>query len=90
MDWVENLNQAIGYIEKNLTGDIDYNEIAKITVCPVSLFQRFFVLATGISVSEYIRRRRLSRAADDLLKTDAKIMRSCTPVKTPGIRRYGP
>ncbi|MCL2576738.1 MAG: helix-turn-helix domain-containing protein [Defluviitaleaceae bacterium] len=74
MDWVENLNQAIGYIEKNLTGDIDYNEIAKITVCPVSLFQRFFVLATGISVSEYIRRRRLSRAADDLLKTDAKII----------------
>jgi len=74
MDWIENLNQAVNYIEKNLTEDIDYNEISRITVCPVSLFQRFFVLATGISVSEYIRRRRLSRAAEDLQKPGTKVL----------------
>jgi len=74
MDWVENLNRAVGYIEKNLTGDIDYNEISRITVCPISLFQRFFALATGISVSEYIRRRRLTCAYVDLQKPRAKII----------------
>ena len=48
MDWIERLNQAVGYIEKNLTGEIDYSEISRITIAPVALFQRFFVLARAL------------------------------------------
>jgi len=74
MDWVERLNQAIAYIDKNLDGDISYEEISRITASPVALFQRFFVLATGITLAEYIRRRKLSCALDDLQGTDSKVI----------------
>ena len=74
MDWIERLNQAVGYIEKNLDSEIDYDEISRITVSPMALFQRFFVLATGITLSEYIRRRKLTRALIDLQNTDVKVI----------------
>jgi AraC-like DNA-binding protein len=74
MDWINRLNQAIGYIERNLDGDIDYNEVSRITVCPIGLFQRFFVLAAGYTLTEYIRRRRLTRALEDLCVTEQKVI----------------
>ena len=74
MESIDRLNRAIRYIEDNLHGTIDYNEISKITLSPVSAFQRFFYLTTGMALSEYIRRRKLSCAADDLLNTDKKII----------------
>lgn len=74
IDWVENINQVLGYIEHNLDGTIDYGTISKISVCPISLFQRLFVLSTGITLSEYIRRRRLTFAASELVKTDLRII----------------
>lgn len=74
MDWIERLNQAVWYIEQNLDGNIDYNEISRITVSPIALFQRFFVLSTGITLAEYIRRRKLTRALIDLQNTDLKVL----------------
>ena len=75
MDWVERLNQAVGYIDKNLDGEINYDEISRITVSPIALFQRFFVLATGgVTLAEYIRRRKLTRALVDLQNTDDKVI----------------
>lgn len=74
MDWMEKVNQAIGYVENHLTEEIDPEEISRITLCPAALFQRFFVLAAGITLTEYIRRRRLSCAARDLVKTSKKVI----------------
>ena len=75
MDWIERLNQAVGYIDKNLDGEINYDEISRITISPIALFQRFFVLATGgITLSEYIRRRKLTCALIDLQNKDAKVI----------------
>jgi AraC-type DNA-binding domain-containing proteins len=74
MDWISRLNQAVGYIESFLDGEIDFNEVARITVCPISLFQRFFVLAAGYTLTEYIRRRRLTCALEDLCSTDCKVI----------------
>lgn len=74
MDSITRLNKAIFYIENNICGNIDYNEIGRITLSPISSFQRFFVLTTGITLSEYIRRRRLSCAANDLQKRDCKVI----------------
>ena len=47
MDWIGRLNQAIGYIEKNLEGDIDFDEVAHITICPIGLFNDFLCLPQG-------------------------------------------
>jgi len=73
MEPIDRLNQAIHYIEENLHDSVDYSEISKITLSPISAFQRFFCLTTGMALSEYIRRRKLSRAADDILATNKKI-----------------
>ena len=74
MDWVERLNRAIAYIDKNLDSDISYEEISRITASPIALFQRFFVLMTGITLAEYIRRRRLTCALTDLQTTGEKVI----------------
>ena len=74
MEPIDRLNQAINYIEENLHDNVDYNEISKITLSPISAFQRFFGLTTGMALSEYIRRRKLSRAINDLLHTNEKII----------------
>jgi len=66
MDWVERLNKVVEYIDDNLTDDIQMESLAKIAYCSVYEFSRIFSFAAGISVSEYIRRRRLSQAVFDI------------------------
>lgn len=74
MDWVNRMNLAIEYIEKNLTEEISEKEISNITACSFSMFQGSFTQITGISLSEYIRRRRLTCAAYELQNTDKKVI----------------
>ena len=74
MEWIERLNQAISYIDKHLDGSIDYDEISRITVSPIALFQRFFMLATNTTLAEYIRRRRLTSALIDLQSSKVKVV----------------
>ena len=58
MEWTECMNQVTGYIEEHITEEIDYQELARIACCSVYHFQRMFAYIAGISLSEYIRRRR--------------------------------
>lgn len=74
MDIIKQLNNAIAYIEDNLCGDIDTNKVAEIAICPYDIFKRFFSYMTNMSVSEYIRKRRLTLAAYELLKGQEKII----------------
>jgi AraC family transcriptional regulator len=74
MDWVEKVNHALNYIEKNLYDEIDYNEIEKIIISPIDVLQRFFMLNTGNTLTEYIRRRKLSEAGKALKNSDEKII----------------
>ena len=66
--------KIIAYIENNLCGEIDTNKIAEIAICPYDKFKRFFSYMTNMSVSEYIRKRRLTLAAYELLKGQEKII----------------
>lgn len=74
MNWLDRMNGAIDYLEENLIGDIDYEVVAKKSCCSVYHFQRMFPFITGVSLSEYIRRRRLTLAAFDLQNNDIKII----------------
>lgn len=73
MEWTQRLNEAIGYIEENLAGEIDYEQLGRIACCSSYHFQRMFSYMAGMPLSEYIRRRRMSLAAVDLQGGDAKI-----------------
>lgn len=66
MSITNELNRCILYIEDNLDKEIDYNYMAKIIGCNVNTFQRVFSILTGMTVTEYIRRRRLTVAVKDI------------------------
>ena len=74
MEWIDRFNEAINYIEENLTDKIDYEVLGKIACCSSYHFQRMFTYMAGITLSEYIRRRKMSLAAVDLQGGDAKII----------------
>lgn len=74
MEWLKKLSAAIDYIESNLDSDLSYEEAARIACCSVFYFQRIFSYVAGISLSEYIRRRRMTQAAFELQRTDAKVI----------------
>jgi len=66
MDVLEGLNAAIQYIERNLQEKPDMEQAARLASHSADGFMRMFSYLTGMSVSEYIRRRRLTQAARDL------------------------
>lgn len=66
MEWVERLNQCIEYMEEHLTGEIDYGQLGRIACCSGYHFQRMFTYMAGVTLGEYIRRRKMSLAAVDL------------------------
>lgn len=74
MDWLARMNRVMDYIEEQLDGEVDYNEIARIVCTPPGLFQRMFATLIDVPLSEYVRRRRLTRAAIDLSTSDRKVI----------------
>ena len=74
MDSLSSMNNAMVYIEEHLTDDINYSEVSKIAYCSEYHFKRMFSFLSGISLSEYIRRRRLTLAALDLKDRDLRII----------------
>ena len=73
MEWLEKLNEALQYIEGNLDGEVEYEKAAKIACCTTYHFQRMFSYIAGTPLSEYIRNRRLTKAALDLQNGDKVI-----------------
>lgn len=74
MECIERLNKAINYIEEHLTDEIDYDRLGQIACCSAYHFQRMFTYMAGITLSEYIRRRKMSLAAVDLQGSNEKII----------------
>ena len=70
----ESLNDMVTYIEEHLTEDINYKKLAKIVGISDYSLQRIFVFLTGISIAEYIRKRRLSKSFEELRNSDIKII----------------
>lgn len=68
------LNEITKYIDNNLENNIDYDILAKMLAVNVYTMQRLFNMISGITLSEYIRKRRLSCAGYDLYKDNFKII----------------
>ena len=73
MNILNELNEACNYIENNIENEIDIKEIARITNQSTYSINRFFGSMLGITIKEYIRKRRLSLAVYDLQNSDKKI-----------------
>jgi AraC family transcriptional regulator len=74
MNWIKRMNTALKYVESQLLENPDVKEAAKIANSSEFHFQRFFYMLSGYTFAEYIRNRRLSLAAQDLLTKNEKII----------------
>jgi AraC family transcriptional regulator len=74
MGWVESLQKAIDYMEDHLLDELPIESIAKQANVSEFHFQRIFSVLTDITVGEYLRRRRLTLAAQELSTTDSRII----------------
>ncbi|MGE7689506.1 AraC family transcriptional regulator [Lysinibacillus sp. NPDC097214] len=74
MSWIESIQKAINYIEEHLLDDITMEQIAREVNSSVFHFQRTFSILTDMSIADYIRRRRLTLAAQELINTEQKVI----------------
>ncbi len=74
VDWLERLYRAQKYMEDNLASEISYEKAAQIACCSSYHFQRMFSFISGVSLAEYIRRRRLTLAAIELQSGNEKVI----------------
>lgn len=74
MNIIKLFNDTVNYIETVLDGEIDEKKISSLSGYSYPMFSRLFSMLTEITLSEYIRTRRLTEAAIDLRDTDEKII----------------
>lgn len=67
-------NDLINYIEENLCEDINYKKLSQILGVNEYTMQRIFLFVTSYTLGEYIRKRRLSMSALDLLEGKEKVI----------------
>lgn len=74
MDWISALSRSIAYMEEHLTDSVTAQDVAgQMYISPLYL-QKGFQILTGITMTEYLRNRRLYLAALEVLETQEKIM----------------
>ena len=74
MNWINDTQRAISFIEKNLLENINADDVARYINSSADYFQRTFNIVTGLSISEYIRNRRLTLAGEELKNTRVKVI----------------
>lgn len=74
MNQIKCLQKGIDYIEDNLTNKISNEKIQSVTFMSIIQFQKTFLSITGYTVGEYIRNRRLTLAAMELMSNRNSIL----------------
>jgi AraC family transcriptional regulator len=74
MEWLDRMNRALDYIERHLEEDVSIEEVAAAAWSSAYHFHRLFHMVTGLTVTEYIRRRRLTLAAQELASTQTRVV----------------
>ena len=72
--WIEGLQASIDFIEQHLDEPLDVGEIAGKAALSPFYFQRIFGAMCGLTVSDYIRARRMTLAAQELVRSEAKVI----------------
>jgi len=74
MNVYQRINEITEYIDNHLEEKIDYNILARMMGVNSYTMQRIFSLLTNITLSDYIRKRRLSCAGYDFISNNEKIV----------------
>ena len=65
---LQKIKEVIDYIEENITSNLDCKVLASKMGLSVYEFRRIFSFVIGCPIAEYIRKRRLSLAAFEIVK----------------------
>ena len=74
MDTIQNIQNAIDYIEEQIDEQIAIERIAEKACMSVSTFRRLFLTLCGVTVGEYVRMRKLTLAGQEIISTKDKIV----------------
>lgn len=74
MNYTESIQKSVHLIEESLSYDIDIDEIAEKIYISKYHFYRLFTAIIGVPPMEYIRKRRISESAKQLLNSNEKII----------------
>ncbi|SDE52428.1 AraC family transcriptional regulator [Paenibacillus sp. cl6col] len=74
MEWLNRMMSALDLIEAKMQEPLDMAELAKAAYSSPHHFQRMFYMVTGMTVAEYVRKRRLTLAAQELAMSGAKVI----------------
>jgi AraC family transcriptional regulator len=74
MEMMQSFNKTIRYIESALDTDIDERKIAHLSTYSYAMFSRLFSILTNMTLSEYIRLRRLSKAAVEIRESSTRVI----------------
>ncbi len=74
MKYFENVADSIAFIETNLCEPLTVRSVAERTSLSVWHFQRIFCAYTGETIGSYVRKRRLACAANELKRTESKVI----------------
>jgi AraC family transcriptional regulator len=74
MNYLDQVQRGIDYVEANLDSDIALGDVAKEAGISQWHFQRIFKALTNEALKSYIRSRRLANTLDKLLASDARIL----------------
>lgn len=74
MQMIKVFNETISYIESVLDDEIDADRVACLSSYSYAMFSRLFSILTNMTLSEYIRLRRLTKAAMEISETRDKII----------------
>lgn len=71
---INRFNQTLTYLESVLDSEIDKKKIQQLSGYSYSMFSRLFSVLAEMTLSEYLRKRRLSEAVHDLKQNSDKII----------------
>ena len=74
MQMIRAFNETIRYIESVLGGEIDESRVTCLSSYSYAMFSRLFSILTNMTLSEYIRLRKLTKAAVEIKETSGKII----------------
>ena len=74
MELITGINRVMAYTEQHLKEDLDCAKLAQLSGCSYADFQRVFSLLNHMSYLEYVKARRLSQAAVEIIHSRKRIL----------------
>ncbi len=74
LEWLTRMSEAIDAMERTMEEPLDIGKFAKAAYSSPFHFQRMFWMLTGMTVGEYVRKRKLTLAAQELASSSSKVL----------------